>query len=370
MKFPLPGDRRNAPHGYIFASVETRLPDGRASTWSVYWHTMRALIYPGVILLAVTLSFPANAAELSARDENDTGQPGTMSKEELRKEPIMFELDVPYADTGNPRHRLDLYLPKNTTSSPLPVIVFFHGGGWMQGDKSDGAGRLMPFVRTGQYAGVSVGYRLSGESKWPAQIHDSKAAIRWIRANASKYGLDPDHIGVWGRSAGAHLALMLGVSGDAPELEGAIGAHHDVSSRVQAVANFFGVSEMLSIIGQPTDIDRTLPNAPEAALIGGALRENAGKAKAASPISHVSPNDPPVLTVHGSDDRTVPYDQAVRLDAALRKAAVPSFLIRVEGAGHGNFGTSADGRVLAFFNKYLRGQNVEVPTTEIQDWRR
>jgi acetyl esterase/lipase len=152
-------------------------------------------------LLIIALTFvPAAMLAQVTRDERDFGKPGVMSLEELRQEPITFALDIPYADTGNPRHRLDLYLPNKRTSDKLPVIVFFHGGGWMQGDKSDGPGRLLPFLRTGQYAGVSAGYRLSGEAQWPAQICDCKAAIRWVRANAAKYGLDADHIGVWGRA--------------------------------------------------------------------------------------------------------------------------------------------------------------------------
>jgi acetyl esterase/lipase len=296
------------------------------------------------------------------KDERDLRKGGGMGLEELRREPIRFELDIPYADTGNPRHRLDLYLPKNRKSDRLPVIVFFHGGGWMQGDKSLGAAGLMPFLRTGQYAGVSVGYRLSGEAQWPAQIYDCKAAIRWVRANATTYELDADHIGVWGSSAGGHLALLLGVSGDVPELEGDIGPNKGVSSKVAAVANFFGVSELLAMIGQPSDIDRTRSDAPEARLISGALRENPNKAKAASPITYVTANDPPVLTVHGTKDRTVPYDQAVRLDAALRKVGVPSYFVTVKGGGHGDFGNAAADRVEAFFDKYLRGKDVKIST--------
>lgn len=234
-----------------------------------------------LIVIALTFFRATVFAQLN-RDERDFSKGGALSLEQLRHEPITFELDIPYAGTGNPRHRLDLYLPKNCKSDKLPVIVFLHGGGWFQGNKSDGAGRLMPFLRTGQYAGVSAGYRLSGEAQWPAQIHDCRAAIRWVRANAANYGLDADHIGVWGRSAGGHLVLMLGVSGDVPELEGGIGPNKGVSSKVAGVANFFGVSEIMAIIGQPSDLDRTKPNAPEAMLIGGPLRDNPAKAKAAS----------------------------------------------------------------------------------------
>jgi acetyl esterase/lipase len=303
------------------------------------------------------------------KDRDELTKGGAMSLEELRGEPVTFEFGIPYTDTGNPRHRLDVYLPKKPMSARLPVIVFIHGGGWMQGDKSDGARWLMPFVRTGRYAGIAAEYRLSGEAIWPAQIHDCKAAIRWVRANSAKYGLNADRIGVWGRSAGGHLALMLGVSGGVPELEGDIGPHRGVSSKVTAVANFFGVSELLAMIGQPSDIDRTKPDVPEAKLIGGPLLDNPEKAKAASPITYVTRNDPPALTVHGNADRIVPYDQGVRIDAALHKARVTSYFVTVEEAGHGNFGTAADGRVKAFFDKYLCGREVQISTAPIKDWK-
>ena len=260
-----------------------------------------------IALLVISLKFvPAVMCAKLKKDDWNLISRGARSLEKLRREPITFELDIPYADSDNPRQRLDLYLPKNPNSNKLPVIVFFHGGGWMKGDKSKEAGRLMPFLRTGQYAGVSADYRLSGEAQWPAQIHDCKAAIRWLRANASKYGLDADHIGVWGISAGAHLVLMLGVSGDVPELEGEIGPYKGVSSKVAAVENFFGVADLLAIIGQPGHIDSTRSDDPVAKLIGGGLHENPEKAKAASPITYVTANDPPVLTVHGTKDRTVP----------------------------------------------------------------
>jgi acetyl esterase/lipase len=297
--------------------------------------------------------------------EHDPSPQGIMSLAELRQEPIQFELNIPYAATENPSQRLDLYLPEEPGSDELPVIVFFHGGGWRQGDKADCAERLMPFVRGGQYAGVAVGYRLSGEAIWPAQIHDCKAAIRWVRANAKKYGLDPNRIGVWGRSAGGHLALMLGVSGDVPELEGDLGPNLGMSSKITCVANYSGVSEFLALCGQESIIDRTKANAPEAKLIGGLLGANPEKAKAASPLTYVSPDDPPVLTAHGSADSIVPYDQAVRLDKALRKAGVRSYFIKVKGAGHGGFPRAVDERLAKFFAKYLLGKNVKISTKTV-----
>lgn len=307
---------------------------------------------------------PRGQVALSTRDERDLSRSGALTEAQLRREPITFQRDVPYAGTGNPRHRLDLYIPKRPRLRRLPIIVFFHGGGWSQGDKSEGAGRLMPLVRTGRYAGISVGYRLSGEAVWPAQIHDAKAAIRWIRANADRYKLDASHIGVWGRSSGGHMALMLGLSGEVPDLEGGIGPHGGVSSKVNAAANFSGVTDIPALIGQPSDINRTRPDAPEALLLGGPLRERAAQARAASPLTYITRNDMPVLTVHGTQDRTVPYDQALRLDKALRNAGVSSYFVTVSG-GHGDFGTAADSRVIAFFDRFLLGRRVRISTATI-----
>jgi len=329
--------------------------------------SMKSMFRTALRVVALALGWVAVTVEPRA-DESDFSTGNAISLKEIRREPITFELDIPYADTGNPRHRLDLYLPKNRKSDILPVIVFIHGGGWMWGDKSDadGVGRLIPFIRTGQYAGVSIGYRLSSEAQWPAQIHDCKAAIRWVRANAGKYALDADHIGVWGRSAGSHLALMLGMTGDVPGLEGDIGAHRDVSSRVAAVADFSGRVDLLASIGQPKDADSASTQTPGAMLIGGPLFDNIEKARMASPITYVTANDPPVLIVHGSKDSTVPYDQAVRLDAVLRQAGVPSYFVTVKEGGHGDFGNVADGRVKDFFDRYLRGENVEISTKPLK----
>jgi acetyl esterase/lipase len=130
---------------------------------------MKSMIRVALVVMVLAIGSLAVSVQPS-RDERDFGKPGAVSMEELRQEPITFELDIPHDDTGNPRQRLGLYLRKNPKSDKLPVIVFSHGGGWMQGDKSDGAGRLMPFHRTGQDTGVSVGCRLSGEVKWPAQF--------------------------------------------------------------------------------------------------------------------------------------------------------------------------------------------------------
>src|SRR5262249_2482548 len=155
---------------------------------------------------------------------------------------------IPYAGTQNPRQTLDLLLPKVPKGGkPLPLIVNIHGGAFRAGDKSMGVREIADLVDAGDYVAATINYRLSGESTWPAQIHDCKAAIRWLRANAAKYGIAPDRIGVIGASAGGHLAAMLGTSGGIAALEGDVGTHAGVSSRVKCVVDQFGPSELLAM---------------------------------------------------------------------------------------------------------------------------
>lgn len=265
--------------------------------------------------------------------------------------------DLDYAGTGNPRHTLDLYLPeKPAAEGPLPVVVFIHGGGWQNGDKNGGGGRVAPLVATGRFAGASIGYRLSGEAQWPAQIHDCKAAIRWIKAHAKEHGLDPDRVAVWGSSAGGHLVAMLGVSDGVAELEGTIGAHADRNARVKCVVDFFGPADLLAMGGKHDD-----PASPESRLIGGPVQENPDKARSASPVAHVGGGDAPFLIVHGDEDPLVPYAQSVALETKLEAAGVPVVLLTVAGGGHGQgFGGAVAETVAAYLERQLLGEGSDL----------
>lgn len=278
-------------------------------------------------------------------------------------ETVRAELDLPYAATDNPRQRLDLYLPKTPKNDkPLPVVVFIHGGAWRAGDKRGGFGTVGPLVDSGEYAGVSVGYRLTGEAIWPAQIHDCKAAIRWLKANAKKYNLDPDRIGVTGTSAGGHLVAMLGTSGDIAALEGDIGEHTGVNSRVACVVDQYGPTELLAMGGGHNDAA-----SPESQLIGGAIQENKKAARNASPTTYASADDPPFLFIHGTGDSVVPFNQSELLAAALKKVGVEAVLVPVTGAGHGNFGTpEVAARLKQFFDKHLLSKDVVVSSEPIR----
>ncbi|HEY4262269.1 MAG TPA: alpha/beta hydrolase [Schlesneria sp.] len=277
-------------------------------------------------------------------------------------EGLTLEFDIPYAATDNPRQRLDLYRPKAPSSDqPLPVVVVIHGA-FQNPSKKSGLGFAVDLAGSGDYAVVAIGYRLSDEVKWPAQIHDCKAAIRWIRVNARKYNLDGDHIGVIGPSAGAHLASLLGTTGDVAALEGKLGEHLLYSSRVSCVVDLFGPTNLLTLGGNH---DRA--NSPESRLIGGPLQERRELAQQASPMTHVTRNDPPFLIIHGTKDPNVPFDQAATFAAALETAGASATLVPVEGGLHGNFKTpEVQQRYRTFFDKYLRGKDVEVSSTAIQ----
>ena len=290
-----------------------------------------------IVIVAVTslcLSFPTSAAQSTA----------------FRLTAVHRNLS--YVTNGHPRQTLDLYLPTppavrtwlttpaNGYQTKLPLVIWIHGGGFLVGSKDD----TVPLELLPQgYAVASIGYRVSSDAKFPAQVEDCKASIRWLRANAARFALDPERFAVFGESAGGYLAAMLGTTGDAKEFD--VGENLDRSSRVQAVIDFFG----------PTDfLQNTLAVAsvktPEALLIGGAILENKDKAAKANPIAYVTRDDPPFLVVHGDADNLVPYNQSELLEVALKKANVPVTFHTVRGGGHGGF---TDGRIGPMVTKFI-----------------
>jgi acetyl esterase/lipase len=258
--------------------------------------------------------------------------------------------DLQYGSGSNRRQMLDLYVPKDARA-PLPVIAWIHGGAWMQGDKSNCP--ALPFAAKG-FAVASIGYRLSREAKFPAQINDCKAAIRYLRANAARYNIDPDRIGVWGSSAGGHLVALLGTSGDVKELQGD-GPNGGVSSSVQAVADWFGPTDFLQMSKFPSNIRHDEAGSPESQLVGGPIQQNADKVAAANPISYVKKGGkyPPFLIMHGDKDPLVPLNQSELLRDALKGVEADVTFIPVKGGGHGGWPASQNDIVLEFFTKVL-----------------
>jgi acetyl esterase/lipase len=252
---------------------------------------------------------------------------------------------VPYA--AIPRIRpleLDLYLPPETGDA-VPAVVFLHGGGWRLGSRHTvgPAYRGMapsPFERVAQ-AGVavaSVDYRLSGEATWPAQLHDAKAAVRWLRARAGDLGVDPGRIAAWGESAGGHLAELLGLVTD-PALEGDVGVT-GVPSQVAAVVAWYAPSDVAAV-ATDTGADPADATTREAQLLGAPPSTVPDLAAQAGPVTHVSPGAPPFLLLHGASDRFVPCVQSERLYGALLEAGVEVELDVYEGADHMWRGSSA-----------------------------
>jgi len=280
---------------------------------------------------------------------------------------IEVKSDLAYAGTDNPRQKLDLFFPeKRVIEKPLPLVVFIHGGGWRNGDKRSGLHRVAAFVESGEFVGASIGYRLSGEAIWPAQIHDCKAAIRWLRAHADEFGFDPDRIAVMGSSAGGHLVAMLGTSGDVKKLEGDLGKHQDVSSRVNCVIDEFGPTNFLTMNDFPGKMDHLAKDSPESKLLGRQITEVPELVREASPITHVTKDDPPILILHGTKDPLVPYQQSVTFAEALRKAGVTVTLQKIENGEHGGFNNEeVNGRTKAFLQKYLLGRDIKISSEPV-----
>jgi acetyl esterase/lipase len=258
--------------------------------------------------------------------------------------------DLAYVPEGHARQKLDLYLPAAEPNAPLPLIVWVHGGAWQAGSKEGCP--AVGFVEKG-YAVASINYRLSRHAIFPAQIQDCQAAIRWLRAHAGEYRIDPNRFGVWGGSAGGHLVALLGTAGNVEAFD--VGSHAGVSSRVQAVCDFFGPTDFAKMSSFWTTMDHDAPDSPESRLIGGPVQERPELVRRANPITYVTKDDPPFLIVHGDKDPLVPHHQSQMLYEALQKAGVDATLYIVRGGGHGGFkDPQVDLLVANFFAKHLK----------------
>jgi acetyl esterase/lipase len=278
---------------------------------------------------------------------------------------ITWDFDVPYIKDGQPAQRLDIYYPEQPPKEPLPLIVHIHGGGWMGGSKYPCDARMM----TSQgYVVASVEYRFSQAAKFPAQIQDCQAAIRWLRANARRYHINPAKVGVMGGSAGGHLSALVGVTGG-KKVFAAIGGNEEMSDAVQCVCDIFGPKNFASVMEQ-AEKDKNVknifkfntPTDPYSELIGANLSERE-KTVAVSPITYVDKHSPPILIFHGTHDALVPYAQSEEFEAAMKKNGAPVWLQKFPGAGHGgeSFGKPAAILLMKnFFDKYLKDADVKI----------
>ncbi|HZU35047.1 MAG TPA: alpha/beta hydrolase [Gemmataceae bacterium] len=243
------------------------------------------------------------------------------------KRAIRLEQDVLFAKAGETELKLDLAMPQEG-EGPFPAVLCLHGGGWVGGERAQMAQTIRVLAGRG-YVAVSPSYRLAPRNHFPAPLEDCKAAVRWLRANARKYMIDPSRIGAVGFSAGGHLACLLGVTDKTDELEGS-GGHPEESSRVQAVVSFFG----------PTDLTRRwwtkeIETTNLLPLLGGTLEEKPATYKQASPIAYVNKNAAAFLFFHGTEDKTVPLSQSQALADKLKEAGASARLVALEGEGHG-----------------------------------
>ena len=240
---------------------------------------------------------------------------------------INVERNLVYATVENTPLLLDLAMPR-TGDGPFPVVVFLHGEGWRAGNRQQMNHFMEGVARLG-YVGVTVEYRLVPAARFPAQVDDCKAAVRWLRANAGKYRIRSDRIGVVGFSAGGHLASMLGVTQKEDGFDGS-GGDTGQSSRVEAVASFFGPTDFTT-----RDWPRDLEKEVIEPFLGGAYADRADTYRRASPINYVTKDAAPFLFFHGSDDKLVPVDQSIRLGEKLQSVGVAAEVIVLKGEGHG-----------------------------------
>ncbi len=238
--------------------------------------------------------------------------------------------DVEYASVDDHRLLLDLYLPERVEGAPL--LVWVHGGAWRAGSKSRMP--LEALVKDG-WAIASVDYRLTPVARFPAQVHDIKAAVRFLRAKAADYGFDTERIAVAGNSAGGHLAALVGTTNGHKDLEGSVGRHLEESSNVQATVSFYGASNLTSILNQSTPHGLGVRIPALQLLLGGQPEDKTEIARLASPIFHVDPSDPPLLLIHGDQDPQMPISQSHELDGRYKELGLSVQFEVVHGAVHG-----------------------------------
>jgi len=239
---------------------------------------------------------------------------------------VTVERDLVYASYGKRDLRLDLYLPATRGDEPLPAIVVIRGGGWLEGDKEGFAPMAAALAERG-FAAASIEYRASPEAVFPAAVEDTKAAVRWLRANAGKFGLDAGSIGAFGGSAGAHLALYLGVTAGVSKLEGG-GGNPSQSSAVSAVVGLAAPGDFTALRAM------SAAGNPLVAFLGAKYDEDPALWAEASPVTYIGPSSPPALLIQSEADNVVPFAQAMQLAQVYGTAGVPVELVLIPGAPH------------------------------------
>ncbi len=317
--------------------------------------------------LATIFAAAALISSLALADEKAPSKPAVPAASPVKLPPgVKMERDISYVSNGDEAQKLDLYLPEKPAEHPLPLIVHIHGGGWMGGNKFPCP--VVGMVSKG-YVVASVEYRFSQKAKFPAQIQDCQAAIRWLRANSKQHNIDPDRVGAVGGSAGGHLSALVGTAGGKKAFA-PIGGNEEQSDRVQAVCDIYGPANFSTVMKQAAD-DKNVrnifkfnsPSDPYSQLIGVSLEGNQEKTDAVSPVHYVSQDNPPMLILHGTHDALVPLAQSEEFAAALKENGVKVWLQKLPGSGHGGGGFGKPAIYVLtqnFFDKHLKGADVKI----------
>lgn len=261
------------------------------------------------------------ALPLAAQQSDPVAEWVSLAGIEYRVDP-----NIVYKVANGYEAKLDVYFPRNA-GAPRPTVIYIHGGGWTGGTKESSILNLLPYLEMG-FNAVNVEYRLARNSLAPAAVEDCRCALRWVIRNAARYQIDTSKLVVTGHSAGGHLSLMTGILDPAAGLDNECPGSEEL--KVAAVVNFYGITDVADLLQGP-HMQRY------AVTWLGSMPDRQAIAKRASPLTYVRKGLPPILTIHGDADTTVPYVHATRLHKALDGAGVTNELLTIPGAGHGGF---------------------------------
>jgi acetyl esterase/lipase len=341
------------------------------------WKPITRLMFLTVVLALIAMQ--ASAQPPASGPEGPTGIPGRgPAGYSMPQGPAPTHANLEYAPADPPTgngHKLDLYIPAGATK-PLPLVVWSSGSAFSADTGKNGAGLVAAQLIAAGYAVAGVSVRSSSQVKFPGSVHDIKAAIRWLRANAAKYNLDANRVAIMGDSSGGWIASMAAMTGDAPEMEGTVGTA-GFSSAVQAAVAFYPPTNFITMDAWAlkkceATACHDSEGSPESRLLGCAIQSCPDKVKAASPMTYITPADPPIMILHGDSDPLVPHNQGEALYMALNKACKDAVFIDLPKAGHGpwfGFLTNDSIREAATKRSTAAGCTVANPMPHTPTWQ-
>ncbi|MFN8005937.1 MAG: alpha/beta hydrolase [Terriglobia bacterium] len=293
-------------------------------------HVTCALVF---VVLSLSSAPPSIFAQLS-----DTASWAALATTQYQIQP-----NITYLVASNYEAKLDVYRPQNATA-PTPALIYFHGGGWVGGEKGGAVTQLIPYLEMG-WAVINVQYRLGKISLAPAAVEDCRCALRWVISKAKDYNIDPDKLVLTGHSAGGHLSLITGMLPESAGLDRQCPGNNE-TLRVAAIINWYGITDVSDLLDGPN-------RQSYAVAWLGSMTNRVEVATRVSPLTYVRPGLPPILTIHGDADTIVPYSHAVRLHEALNKAGVANQLVTIPGGKHGGFNKEETLRIYTTIQEFL-----------------